>query len=606
MWFSHFSWFFFTSSNVVNGFPLTHRFRDTDDRMSSKRFSGNDQELLTPLEYSDEDLPTEILYPFQYEPHHVAGMAARDLQARLQTPLPSVGKMLGVLVVEVTSTTSSNQKNLGYLKAFSGQTVPQTLQEGGWCPPVFDYQAAGSFYKEGEAKLERITQDIHQMEQDPKRQNTRQRLQRQVEAAEFDLSEAKREQKQAKKQRDQKRKDVSIEQEQMRQQESAFFQRKVKSRKATLQLLQETLLEMDNEMERLRKNRTRLSTELTTRIFEEYRFSNAKGKMATLLQLFADTPLKYPPGGAGDCAAPKLFQAAYRCGYRPVALAEFWWGPPPTACDSAPIRRHGNFYPCCRGKCQPILTHMLQGLSVQQNPLEEATARMNGSDDDDDDALAKLEIVYEDQYVVVINKPAEVLSVPGRTVQQSVLTEMKRRYPDATGPLLCHRLDLSTSGLLVVAKTKEAHKDISNQFIERTIKKRYECLLEGTLSDDIPQNGRIDLPLSPDYIHRPMQMVDFQNGKPATTYYEILGVEEASTPSTAETPKRTRAYLYPVTGRTHQLRVHTAHPKGLNLPMVGDDIYGRRDERLCLHAGYLEMRHPVSGDAITLRIDAPF
>ncbi|KAL3938394.1 MAG: hypothetical protein SGARI_001758 [Bacillariaceae sp.] len=578
---------------------------------ASRHYSStSDSCLFTPLEYpGDGDIPTEIAYPHQYEPHDVAKAACIELQLQLQD-FPNA-KMIGVLVVRDSATSQ-----LGFLRAYSGQQVDFIEAKDVWCPPVFGYQTTQpkSFWKEGEQQLERITLQIAALEHDPQRQEKLKALDKQIEAAEEALTKAKKRQKKAKKERKAKR--IAMEaagpgvdfEEELRQ-ESAFYQREVKACKAELLQLQQAKEECGNEIATLQKKRSKLSNDLTNRIFEGYQFLNARGESKNLLQLFRDTALKFPPGGAGDCAAIKLFQTCFTLGYKPIALAEFYWNP--TGKGSNTLFRHGQYSPCCRGKCEPILVHMLQGLPVQPNPLEANVGEIIDKNDNNSDVLHNLEIVYKDTHMIVVNKPAEILSVPGKTVSQSVQTEMRRRYPNATGPLLCHRLDLSTSGLLVVALTKTAHYHISKQFADRSIQKRYECLLEGVLPKSIPKAGKLDLPLAPDFIHRPMQMVDFESGKSATTHYEIQGVErrilkDKSLTGMPCSRKVTRVHLYPHTGRTHQLRVHAAHPQGLNLPMVGDDIYGKREERLCLHAGLLQLRHPVTDRQLRFEVEVPF
>ena len=298
-------------------------------------------------------------------------------------------------------------------------------------------------------------------------------------------------------------------------------------------------------------------------------------------------------------------------------MAEFWWGDSP----KGEIRRHGHYYPSCRHKCEPILGFMLQGLEVEPNPLLTSLTDAN-----------QLETVYEDDWLLVVNKPAGMLSVPGKTGQASVLSILQERYPDATGPLLVHRLDMATSGLLLAAKNKETHALLQKQFEGRTVKKRYIALLEG-----IPQvepKGFIRLPMRPDFDNRPLQMVDFEFGKPAVTRYEIIEVIQV--PSNViqttegrkdlehnhanthvdvheilrfalnDTRNSTRIAYYPETGRTHQLRVHSAHPDGMDCPIVGDPLYGQPADRLYLHAETLQFMHPVTGQRMKITKEAPF
>ena len=333
-------------------------------------------------------------------------------------------------------------------------------------------------------------------------------------------------------------------------------------------------------IEALKEERKQRSIALQQWIFEQFRLRNARGEEQDIYSIFTQTAHRNPPAGTGECAAPKLLQYAYLNNLQPLAMAEFWWGDSP----KGEIRRHGHYYPACRHKCEPILSFMLQGLEVEPNPL--LTSNTDAT---------QLETVYEDDYLLVVNKPAGMLSVPGKTGQASVLTLLQERYPDATGPILVHRLDMATSGLLLAAKDKDTHALLQKQFEGRTVKKRYIALLEG-----IPQaepKGFIRLPLRPDFDNRPLQMVCYEYGKPAVTRYEIMDTEN----------DRTRMAFYPETGRTHQLRVHAAHPEGLNCPIVGDPLYGQPAERLYLHAERLEFRHPVTDNRmLRIKKEAPF
>ena len=332
-------------------------------------------------------------------------------------------------------------------------------------------------------------------------------------------------------------------------------------------------------IEALKEERKQRSIALQQWIFEQFRLRNARGEEQDIYSIFTQTAHRNPPAGTGECAAPKLLQYAYLNNLQPLAMAEFWWGDSP----KGEIRRHGHYYPACRHKCEPILNFMLQGLELEPNPL--LTSNTDAT---------QLETVYEDDYLLVVNKPAGMLSVPGKTGQASVLTLLQERYPDATGPILVHRLDMATSGLLLAAKDKDTHALLQKQFEGRTVKKRYIALLEG-----IPQaepKGFIRLPLRPDFDNRPLQMVCYEYGKPAVTRYEIMDTEN----------DRTRMAFYPETGRTHQLRVHAAHPEGLNCPIVGDPLYGQPADRLYLHAERLEFRHPVTGQRLQIQKEAPF
>ena len=346
-----------------------------------------------------------------------------------------------------------------------------------------------------------------------------------------------------------------------------------------------------------RKNR---SIALQEWIFRQFRLRNALGEEEDILSIFKRTAHRNPPAGTGECAAPKLLQYAYLHGFQPLAMAEFWWGNSP----KGEIRRHGHYYPSCRHKCEPILGFMLQGLDVEPNPLLTSVT----------DATL-LETVYEDEYLLVVNKPAGMLSVPGKTGQASVLSILQERYPDATGPLLVHRLDMDTSGLLLAAKDKDIHTLLQKQFEGRSVKKRYVALLDGIPHGKEPK-GFIRLPLRPDFDNRPLQMVDYDLGKPAVTRYELLPPAMSFRAERSEAKNLDnnhvgvhevfRIAFYPETGRTHQLRVHAAHPDGLDCPIVGDPLYGRPSDRLYLHAEALEFRHPVTSQRMHITKEAPF
>ncbi len=328
--------------------------------------------------------------------------------------------------------------------------------------------------------------------------------------------------------------------------------------------------------------RSARSRELLRRIQDSYTFRSARGEERALRTLFAPGE---PPAGAGDCAAPKLLAHAYRLGLRPLALAEFWWGAPPRTGD----RRAGVFYAACRGKCAPILAHMLDGLPVDPPPLFGADAI---------DAAEPV-TVYEDEHLLVVDKPSGLLSVPGRSalLQDCVATRLKARYPDSPELMLAHRLDLDTSGLLLVAKDRATGSALQRLFSLREIDKRYVAWLDGIVHGD---QGRIALPLRVDIDDRPRNIVDPVYGRPAETEWRVL----------RRTVGRTLVGFTPRTGRTHQLRVHAAHPEGLDAPIIGDRLYGRTPpadgERLLLHAEQVAFVHPVTGARVALHRPAPF
>ncbi|MDA9349808.1 RluA family pseudouridine synthase, partial [Polaribacter sp.] len=333
----------------------------------------------------------------------------------------------------------------------------------------------------------------------------------------------------------------------------------------------------EKQIATLKKARKEASALLQKTLFEKFQFLNQQKETKALIDIFNNPAIK-PPAGAGECAAPKLLQFAFKNDLTPVCMGEFWWGISPNSA----IRKHKNFYPACQGRCKPILNHMLDGIAMDENLLIQEISK--------DKTLAT---IYEDDVMLVIHKPAEFLSVPGKEITDAVYTRIKEKYPNATGPLIVHRLDMSTSGILLLTKTKEANKHLQNQFIKRTIQKRYVALLDGDLTED---KGKITLPLRVDLDDRPKQLVCFEHGKNAETRWEVIQRENG----------KTRVYFYPITGRTHQLRVHAAHKNGLNAPIIGDDLYGKKQDRLHLHAEFIAFIHPTTNEKMSFRVAPAF
>ena len=325
-----------------------------------------------------------------------------------------------------------------------------------------------------------------------------------------------------------------------------------------------------------------MSQELQTWLFHQYQLLNARGETKDLVDVWQDyhcsecirRKFPLPPGGTGDCCAPKLLQYAYKEGLKPICMAEFWWGESPKNL----IRHHEQFYPACRGKCKPVLTWMMQGLDVDPSPEETSTSHLGA------------EIVYEDEAVVVVNKPSGMLSMPGRQETYSVATWAEERWP---GSMVAHRLDMSTSGIILVAKTEEAYHALQEQFTERVIKKKYFAIVEGIPKDE---HGIVNLPLSSDPMNRPCQIVDYEHGKQAITEYRILTTRQG----------HTLLALWPHTGRTHQLRMHCAHHEGLGCPIMGDELYGRKADRLYLQAQAITFVHPVTNKRMHFELPYPF
>ncbi|CAH1000329.1 hypothetical protein LEM8419_01482 [Neolewinella maritima] len=540
--------------------------------------------------------PPRFTYPFYYRPDPLALAAAADLQNHLEVQTEwkhdfgtpggkssgGRGKMFGVLVVR------TDGGELGYLAAYSGKLADSNHLPG-FVPPVFDLLDPEGFYRAGEVSVHELTLEIEALRSSEDFQAAERDYTETVTRLTAELAEERQRVKDGKQRRkaqrvaasawplvDQHELAIRLKEESIG--ESYGLKRMKKAVDIHVDRKQKTLDEYRTKLTHLIAHRADRSATLQARIFDQYTFLDAAGATRSLGSIFKETIFGTPPAGAGECAAPKLLQYAYRNDLHPVALAEFWWGESP----GSAIRKHGLFYPACRGKCEPILGHMLQGLPTDPNPLLENPGQHK-----------VITTIYEDDTVLVINKPAELLSVPGKRIEDSVYSRVRSAYPDATGPLIVHRLDMSTSGLLLLAKTKEAHKKLQQQFFKRSIKKRYVALLSGTVAGD---SGTIDLPLRGDLEDRPRQIVCTTHGKAARSHWEVIARNAATT----------LVHFRPVTGRTHQLRVHAAHPDGLNASIVGDDLYGQAADRLYLHAAYLEFLHPTSREAIRCSSPAPF
>jgi tRNA pseudouridine32 synthase/23S rRNA pseudouridine746 synthase len=547
-------------------------------------------------EYNDQfPLPEKLDFPFFYEPTSLAIYAAEEVQKSLiqddfshnfgienSERNGAIGKMFGILIVQ-------NQKGeLGYLKAFSGKLADKNDQPG-FVPPVFDILKKDGFFKLEELNINKLNERIEEIENDITYLKLKKNYEDYIQERQNLLDEFRRFLKAKKKERDELRKlethrSTPDQFEQLIEQlkkESISQQLEFKS--LTIQS-QEKLTDLKNQFEPLEKEladlktlRKQKSNELQKKIFEHYTFINQKKEEKSLLAIFQETVFDKPPAGAGECAAPKLFQYAFKHDLTPICMAEFWWGMSP---DSE-IRVHKQYYSACRGKCEPILNHMLSASNVEVNPLNQQAE------------ITDLAILYEDEWIVAVDKPAEFLSVPGKRLTDSVLTRLHQLYPEATGPLLLHRLDMSTSGILVAAKTKEVHKHLQHQFIKRSINKKYVALLEGKLEQ---LEGEVNLPLIGDITDRPKQKVCFEIGKKSRTLYKVLEQKNG----------RSLIEFKPITGRTHQLRVHAAHHLGLNCPIVGDDLYGLRNSRLHLHASELTIYHPILKEEIYIQSPCKF
>ncbi len=614
--------------------------------------------------------PRQFTYPFCYDVDPLAEAASLELQryiadADLMSTEKGCGKMFGVLVVEYEDEEGSLQR--GFLAAYSGLLGGRN----DWpyfVPPVFDAQQPDGHFKRTEREISAINHEIAAIEHDPEylqsveqHEQTKKRLQAEVDAFKAEVDAAKV-------RRDARRKSgepLSEEEQAEMIRESQFMKAELRRRRKAMEQAESTLTTQHSTLlKSLQRKRKQMSDELQRWLFAAYRMLNAKGEERDLIDIFREYTHAMPPAGAGDCCAPKLLQYAYLHRLRPVCMAEFWWGESP----ASEIRHHLHYYPACRSKCLPILTHMLKGLDVAPNPLAKKRH------------TAEPRVLYADEYIMVVDKPAGMLSVPGKaesvrsefsdsanisveeyfanlqlptnsqfTTEQFTIGEAdnsKLKIQNSKFLKAAHRLDMDTSGLLVLARTEEAYVELQRQFASRETMKRYEAVLSGVPKHivggyGIPavaianscshlyfygqglrqecrsllrlepfaiqfakySSGCISLPLIADINDRPRQRVDMEHGKPALTLYNIVEVRavDANTAVAYTTKKvdkgRTLVHLYPKTGRTHQLRVHCAHPLGLACPILGDPLYGtERADRMYLHAAELTFRHPVTGE----------
>ena len=585
--------------------------------------------------------PRQFTYPFCYEVDPLAEAASLELQryiadADLMSTEKGCGKMFGVLVVEYEDESGALQR--GFLAAYSGLLGGRN----DWpyfVPPVFDAQQPDGHFKRTEREISAINREIAAIEHDPEylqsveqHEQTKKRLQAEVDAFKAEVDAAKV-------RRDARRKSgepLSEEEQAEMIRESQFMKAELRRRRKAMEQADSTLTTQHSTLlKSLQRKRKQMSDELQRWLFSAYRMLNAKGEERDLIDIFREYTHAMPPAGAGDCCAPKLLQYAYLHHLRPVCMAEFWWGESP----ASEIRHHLHYYPACRSKCLPILTHMLKGLDVAPNPL----AQKRHS--------AEPRVLYADEYIMVVDKPAGMLSVPGKaesvrsessdsanisveeyfanlqlptnsqlTIEQFTIGEAdnsKLKIQNSKFLKAAHRLDMDTSGLLVLARTEQAYVELQRQFASRETVKRYEAVLSGvptqnsklkTQNSSTQPSGcleAISLPLIADINDRPRQRVDMEHGKPALTLYNIVEVRavDANTAVAYTTKKvdkrRTLVHLYPKTGRTHQLRVHCAHPLGLACPILGDPLYGiERADRMYLHAAELTFRHPVTGETM--------
>ena len=553
------------------------------------------QHFSTPI--ADIKLPSKFTFPFYYEPHIISKIAANEIQNYIENQTDFehnfglekskkgliIGKMFGVLVVE------NSKKEIGYIAAVSGKLAEQNIHKK-FVPPVFDMLTKDSYFLNEEKYLNDINQTIESLEKNTKYLELQKQFKAENLHAKNDIEEKKKALKKAKKERNIRRDKAQSELileayasfEETLAKESLeskyFFNNVTRFWEYTLKEIKDKLSVFTDQIDALKEERKTKSAALQQYLFEQYQFLNSAKERKNLTELFDKSTEQNPPAGSGECAAPKLLQYAFLHDLKPVAMAEFWWGQSP----NTEIRKHKQFYPACQGKCKPILTHMLNGIEMDTNPMLQNPA-----------VGKELEIIFEDEDLFVVYKPYDFLSVPGIHIKDSVYTRIKQQYPTITGPIIVHRLDMSTSGLLVLAKNKKAHKHLQNQFVKRAVSKKYVALLDGNLEDN---SGTINLPIRLDLNDRPRQLVCFEHGKKAETNWEVIERKNNTT----------RIHLYPITGRTHQLRVHCSHSLGLNIPIIGDDLYGKKANRLHLHAAALEFIHPTSKEKMSFYKKAEF
>lgn len=562
-------------------------------------FHSIDQALLSGI-----DFPERMNNPLDYQPHPLCIAVCKELQTYLSEREDwreeiDKGKMFGVLIVENAQPASGAPK-IGYLAAYSGQIGGRSDWDD-FVPAVFDYLQPDGYFKTHEAEISGINQSIRKLEANTHMKEAKGLILQLQEERKHTIAAYQEKIKKAKAKRDARREAGSLnpEEEAEMVKESQFM--KAELRRLKKSLSEKTSLETEYEAYQadilsLKQLRKTLSDALQQWLFSQFRMQNHEGESKDLLEIFRDAALRdypqatiatsriaalkmVPPAGSGECCEPKLLQYAYSFGYKPLQMAMFWWGESP----KEEIRHHLHFYPACNGKCKPILQWMLPASTFEPAAVDLSLYN-------------KVETLYEDREIAVIHKPEGLLSVPGKdAAQPSVHALMRSKYPEATGPLIVHRLDMSTSGVMMIAKTEFAYHRLQKAFLNHQIQKKYVAIISGKV---IPEKGIISLPLMPDYLDRPRQIVDHELGKEAITEYEVLEPVDDF---------HLRIALYPKTGRTHQLRVHCAHQEGLNAPILGDPLYGNeKAARLHLHAEEITFEHPLTGKKMTITRKADF
>ena len=572
--------------------------------------------ILHPIDITKEDcpeIPKQMNNPFDYEPHPLCLKACHELQEYLHKREDwqeeiSKGKMFGVLIVEKPGDSLSNDtREIGYLTAYSGQIGGRSDWQD-FVPAVFDYLQPDGYFKTHEAEITHINHSIASLESDTRMDAAKQQIVQLQKARQDAIANYQAKIKEAKAKRDARRQEgpLTTEEEQAMIKESQFM--KAELRRLKKSLAEKTTLENEYEdyqanIAQLKQIRRELSDALQRWLFSQFRMLNPQGEQKDLIEIFG----AIPPAGSGECCEPKLLQYAYLHGMKPLQMAMFWWGESP----KEEIRHHLHFYPACNGKCKPILRWMLPEVNemLDKSPIYNKVENAEGTSGAD--TTQDIETLYEDREIAVICKPAGMLSVPGKAKDvPSVYSVMRKRYREATGPLIVHRLDMATSGLMVIAKTEFAYHRLQEQFALHLVQKRYVALVSSTHPLPIGKEQTLSLPLMPDYLDRPRQIVSHEHGKEAVTRWEAT---EALSPSslpqgiTPAAPYYYRLVLHPLTGRTHQLRVHCAHREGLDAPILGDPLYGNHPApRLYLHAEAIRFHHPLTGKEMTIEKKADF
>lgn len=523
--------------------------------------------------------PQRMTNPFCYTPHPLCRMAMAEVESWLNAMAKEDedvrreienGKMVGVLVVR-------NENNeMGFLAAFSGQIGDRDTLPG-FVPPIFSYLQPNGYFKTEEAKISDINKTISDIENSPEMATLQHELAAIREESQKDIEAYKEIMAKAKAVRDKKRIENEGDADLIKQ--SQFMKaelRRIKAKwKTKIEEKEQALSSVLDKIHSLKEERKNRSDRLQQWLFSQFVMLNAKGEKRNLTDIFRNTPQRVPPSGSGECCEPRLLQYAFANGYEPLCMAMMWLGASPQKL----IRKHHNYYPACQGRCKPILEWMMQGLNVKPSHI------------DKNRDVTGIKVLYSDRDIAVVYKPSGMPSVPGKGSTPSVLSEAKKLFQQAEGPIIVHRLDMDTSGVMVLALNSTAYHDLQRQFANHTIRKKYVAILAehpSTISEG--QQGTISLPLSADYMHRPCQCVDKENGKEAITHW-TMGKDRHIT-------------LYPETGRTHQLRLHCAHSDGIGVAIKGDTLYGTPADRLYLHAEEINFNHPTTGKRLTFEYPA--